>query len=171
MPSPPIRSEYFTVFHISIAVRNITAHTIKCAARPVIFYPGGKECLVLGRNGRDAQCWIIVSMQESDGTSNQLHVGWWGYEKAKKFTLLWRRTPDLTELWPPSPIVALLDKGMRVTKTGDEKKIWLSESESAIFRGAVYWGSQLNGCNGDYGSTSRFDWFIPSTQLPSHGMG
>ena len=53
-----------------MAVRNITAQTMECAARPVIFYPGGKECLVLGRNGRDAQCWIIVSMQESDGTSN-----------------------------------------------------------------------------------------------------
>ena len=60
--------------------------TMECSARAVIFYlewcltfaiyPGGKECLVLGRNGRDAQCWIIVSMQESDGTSNQLHVGW-----------------------------------------------------------------------------------------------
>ena len=121
--------------------------------------------ILVGRNGRDAQCWIIVSMQESDGTSNQLHVGWWGYEKAKKFTLLWRRTPDLTELWPANPIVALLDKGMRVTKTGDEKKICLSESESAIFRGAVYWDSQLHGCNGDV--TQRHASIDDSFHLPN----
>ena len=44
-----------------------------------------------------------------------------------------------------------------------------SQNQSQWHSEEQFVGSQLNGCNGDYGSSSRFDgWLVLSTQYPSH---